>query len=307
MINIVQAKNKLPLEFIQKLYENYSENIANRILEGMLKDRLTTIRVNTIKSNIEEIEEILHNNDIKCRKVEEIKDALIIENARENELEKLDIYKIGKIYLQSVSSMIPPIVLNPMKGERILDLTAAPGSKTTQMASLMENEGYIFANEINKIRCERMKYNVEMQGAKIVTVSNCDGRSIGDKFPEYFDKVLLDAPCSGEGRFLLTDKNTYKNWSEVQVKELVSLQKELLKSATQALKQGGTLVYSTCTLNSDENEEMIKWATKYLGLILTDVDIKIKGTIKSLRKCLKILPNKEQEGFFVAKLIKEKI
>ncbi len=105
---------------------------------------------------------------------------------------------------------------------------------------------------------------------------------------------------------MLTNKNTYKNWSEVQVEELVSLQKELLKSATQALKQGGTLVYSTCTLNSDENEEMIKWATKYLGLILTNVDIKIKGTIKSLKEMCKNIAKQGARGIFCCKINKKK-
>ena len=129
----------------------------------------------------------------------------------------------GYIYLQSLSSMIPPIVLNPKPKKKILDLTAAPGSKTTQLSAIMENQGYILANELDKIRCERLKYNVDMQGAKIVEVVNGRGEKIGEKYQKMFDKVLLDAPCSGEGRFCARNVMSYRNWSLKTVKDLSKL------------------------------------------------------------------------------------
>lgn len=176
----------------------------------------------------------------------------------------------------------------------------------------MNNEGYILANELDKIRCERLKYNVEKQGAEIIEVINGRGEKIGDKYPETFDKVLLDTPCSGEGRFIVNRVATYRDWSPKTVNELSKLQKKLITSAYKALKPCGIMVYSTCTLNQEENELILDWAMKNLNLKLVDINIEIKSAEnannenldKSINKAIRILPSKETEGFFVAKLIK---
>ena len=312
MISLAQIKSKLPLDFIENLYKTYNTRIADKILLGMGERRFTTLRVNTLKSNVEEVKECLEKQNIEFEIVLWYKDAIIIKNAQESDLQKMDLYKDGKIYLQSLSSMIPPLVLNPKEGEKVLDLTAAPGSKTTQMVALMKNEGYILANELDKLRCERLKYNVNMQGAKIVETINENGRIIGDKYPEYFDKVLLDTPCSGEGRFIVNDVKTYKNWSTKQVEELIKVQKDLFTSAVKALKINGEMVYSTCTLNLKENEEIVNWAIKEYPLELEQIKIDLKNTIKgvtkgldsSLSKSIKMIPTKNQEGFYIAKLRK---
>ncbi|WDC84105.1 RsmB/NOP family class I SAM-dependent RNA methyltransferase [Caloramator sp. mosi_1] len=196
-------------------------------------------------------------------------------------MEKLDIYKEGYIYIQSLPSMIPPLVLDPKNGEKVLDMTAAPGSKTTQMAAMMNNEGYILANELDKIRCERLKYNVELQGASIVEVVNGRGEQLGDKYPEEFDKVLLDSPCSGEGRFNIKDVKTYRFWSPKEVNRLSNLQKKLMLSAYKALKKGGIMVYSTCTLNRKENEEVLEWALNNLDIEILDIDLNINGVVEA--------------------------
>ena len=312
MISLAQIKSKLPLDFIENLYKTYNTRIADKILLGMGERRFTTLRVNTLKSNVEEVKECLEKQNVEFEIVSWYKDAIIIKNAQESDLQKMDLYKDGKIYLQSLSSMIPPLVLNPKEGEKVLDLTAAPGSKTTQMVALMKNEGYILANELDKLRCERLKYNVNMQGAKIVETINENGRIIGDKYPEYFDKVLLDTPCSGEGRFIVNDVKTYKNWSTKQVEELIKVQKDLFTSAVKALKINGEMVYSTCTLNLKENEEIVNWAIKEYPLELEQIKIDLKNTIKgvtkgldsSLSKSIKMIPTKNQEGFYIAKLRK---
>ena len=238
--------------------------------------------------------------------------ALIIKNVNERKLQELEIYKNGYIYIQSLSSMIPPLVLNPKRGDKVLDLTAAPGSKTTQMSAMMENEGYILANELDTIRCQRLKYNVDMQGASIVEINNANGEIIGEKYPNTFDKILLDVPCSGEGRFEIEVEKTYKNWSTKQVEELLQVQRKLFNSAIKALKPGGEMVYSTCTLNTKENEEILNWGLKNFKIRIEDIDLKLKNTTKgitkgfdnSLKKAIRVLPNKYQEGFFVAKIIK---
>lgn len=137
-------------------------------------------------------------------------------------------------------------------------------------------------------------------------------KEYGKLYPKKFDKVLLDAPCSGEGRFIGSEAKTYRNWSERTVKELVKVQKKLFKSAYEALKDNGIMVYSTCTLNKEENEEILDWAIENLGVKLLEIELDIKDKLpiyidnldKNIQKAIKILPTKSQEGFFIAKLIK---
>ena len=310
--SLLYAKNKLPLDFTQEIYNTFSSKIADKILTGMYEKRYTTLRVNTIKYNIEDLIAVLKKENIEFEKVEWYENALIIKNVNERKLQELEIYKNGYIYIQSLSSMIPPLVLNPKRGDKVLDLTAAPGSKTTQMSAMMENEGYILANELDTIRCQRLKYNVDMQGASIVEINNANGEIIGEKYPNTFDKILLDVPCSGEGRFEIEVEKTYKNWSTKQVEELLQVQRKLFNSAIKALKPGGEMVYSTCTLNTKENEEILNWGLKNFKIRIEDIDLKLKNTTKgitkgfdnSLKKAIRVLPNKYQEGFFVAKIIK---
>ena len=312
MLSILDLKRKLPKGFVDELYEQYTPITVDKILTGMLGERNTTLRVNTIKYNIQELMKYLREKNIKFERVSWYNDALIIKNANEKEIQKLDIYEKGYIYLQSLSSMIPPLVLNPKQGENVLDLTAAPGSKTTQMAAMMKNDGHILANELDKIRCERLQYNVEKQGANIVEVINNRGEKVGEEYQERFDKVLLDAPCSGEGRFLANQAKTYRDWSPKTVRELSKLQKKLFKSAYESLKPKGIMVYSTCTLNTEENEQVIQWAIDNLNIKIVDINIQLKdklpitseGVDNQIQKSLKILPSKTQEGFFVAKLEK---
>lgn len=310
-MSVIKAKSKLPYEFTEAIYNKFSERNADKILEGMI-DKYTTLRVNTIKSSNEEIIKVFEENGIDYDTVDWYENAFIIKNKNEKDLQKLDIYKDGKIYLQSLSSMVPPLILNPKPGEKVLDLTAAPGSKTTQMAALMNNKGEILANEIDKIRFDRLEHNIKKQGVTIATVTNEDGRNAVRKKDEYFDKVLLDVPCSGEGRFIIDKPDTYSTWSIMLVQGLTLLQKELIDSAFKALKPGGELVYSTCTLNREENEKIVNWALNSYNLELEQIHFKvdnmIKGNNKHLReeinKTIKILPSKRTEGFYIAKFKK---
>ena len=178
----------------------------------------------------------------------------------------------------------------------------------------MDNNGYILANEWDKIRYERLKFNCNIQGANIVEVINRRGEKLGNDYEGQFDRVLLDAPCSGEGRFVATSMATYKGWSIKKVNELVKLQKKLLESAVRATKSNGIIVYSTCTINRYENEQIIDWGIHNLGISLEPIDLEINNTVQgdtgrlynTLGEIVKILPSKTMEGFFVAKLRKVK-
>lgn len=175
---------------------------------------------------------------------------------------------------------------------------------------MMKNEGSILANELDEIRIQKLKYNIEQQGAKIVTVNNDYGEKIGVKYTKRFDKILLDTPCSGEGRFIAKDAKSYRNWSPKKVLELVKIQKKLLRSAYEALKPNGIMVYSTCTLNVKENDEIIKWALDEFDLELLPIQLELKASElaildSNIRQAIKILPSKNMEGFFVAKMMKK--
>lgn len=312
MASVGDVKRRLSPDFIESLYSQFSPGTADKMLLAMAGERRTIMRVNTLKCSIRELMEYLNNKGLKYERVSWYNDALILKNGKEKDIEGLDIYEKGCVYLQSLSSMVPPLVLDPRPGDKVLDVTAAPGSKTTQMAAMMENKGSILANELDPIRAERLKYNVEKQGAEIVEVIRGRGEKLYERYEGQFDKVLLDAPCSGEGRFLINDKRTYSSWSLKEVERLSRLQRRLMESAAKCLKKGGVMVYSTCTINEAENEEVLYWAEKSLGMKILDINLSLPSSQGAaskpgsfVHKGLRILPSKDMEGFFVSKLMKE--
>lgn len=290
-------------EFLNKmLIEQYGEEIANKIIEGYLKQRYVTLRVNTIKATNEEIKQELKNSNIEYEEVEWYKDALIIKNVRENEIRKMLIYEEGKIYLQSLSSMLPPIALEPKEGENILDMAAAPGGKTTQIAAITSNGSYITACEKNKIRAERLKYNLQKQGVTCANVMTEDARQLSDYFS--FDKILLDAPCSGSG----TENVFENNFSEELIKRSRKAQENLLMKALNILKTGGEMIYSTCSILKKENEEIIEKAleSNKIEIIPIKLDSPIPLLPVTVSGTICVCPTELYEGFFVAKLKKVK-
>jgi len=228
------------------------------------------------------------------------------------------LYREGCIYVQNISSMLPVCVLAPANGEKILDLCAAPGTKTTQIVSLAP-DAEVVAFEKDHIRHCKLVTNLKIQGVdRKVKTLELDGFWARKKFPEYFDKILVDAPCSAEGLFDLHNPRSYKYWSERKVREVKHKQRFLLQSAFFALKEQGTLVYSTCTFSPEENEEVIDWfLAKYKEKVeVAPIEIPLKNVFQGLTRwqgisfspaCAltrRIIPNEFMEAFFVAKLRK---
>lgn len=293
-------------KFLEKLLqEEYGNELTNKIIDGYSKKRFVTLRVNTIKSDISKIKEVLDNLNILYQEVEWYSDALIIENALESDLEKLDIYNNGEIYLQSLSSMLPPLLLDPKKNESILDMTAAPGGKTTQMVALSNNEALITACEKNKIRADRLKYNLVKQGANRVGVIVNDARKLDDFLS--LDKILLDAPCSGSGTLNLEEDIT--SFNEELVKRSCQIQHELLKKAIKLLKPNHEMIYSTCSILKEENEKILEYFINknLIEFVLLDNNIiKDLPTLPTtIPNTLCVCPTELYEGFFVAKLRKK--
>lgn len=187
-------EKQLPEFLKEMLNEQYGEKLAEKIIDGYNKERPVTFRVNTLKVDTMEIEDILRKAGIEFERVPWSKEAFILKNVSEKDIENMEIYRNGEIYLQSLSSMLPPIVLAPKENTDILDMCAAPGGKTTELAALTQNKAHITACEMNNIRLERLKYNIEKQGANSVYTMQTDTRRIDDFFS--FDQILLDAPCS---------------------------------------------------------------------------------------------------------------
>ena len=288
----------------EKLEKQYGTKITKEIIEGYQTKRKTTLRINRIKSNIEEIKKELEKEKIEYETVKWSKEALIIKNADEKTIQEMEIYKNGKIYLQSLSSMLPPIILEPKEGTDILDMAAAPGGKTTQIAALTNNKAHITACEKNKIRAERLKYNVDKQGATCVFIMPKDSRFIDDFFS--FDQILLDAPCSGSGTLDYNDANVEKYFTEQLIERSSKTQKTLLSKAIKLLKPGHEMVYSTCSILDCENEDVVSSVIKNGNIEIVPINFegmeelpilptKISGTL-----CVK--PTDLYEGFFVAKI-----
>ena len=297
--------NNIPDFLNQLLIKEYDEKTIHKIIDGYKTKRATTLRVNTLKTTTEEVKKKLNELNITYEEVSWYQDALIIKKDAK-ELTELELYKEGHIYLQSLSSMIPPLILEP-KEEMILDMTASPGSKTTQIAALTNNNALITAVEKNKIRLERLNYNIQKLGAKKVQVLLADARTLNESFS--FDKILLDAPCSGSGTLSFLDES-FSYFNEQLIQKSVETQEQLLKKAIRLLKPGQILVYSTCSILKEENEEIISKVLKEQEVELVPIDqskfkdieflpVTIEGTM-----C--ICPNKNYEGFFIAKLKKIK-
>lgn len=304
---MVQTKRLLPPDLVTRLESSYGQSIFENILRGFGIERATVIRINTLKTNTQQMMNILRELNVRFERIKFLPDSLIILNRDERFFEKLPMYTKGEIYLQGISSQLPVIFLDPQPGEKVLDMCAAPGSKTAQMAIRMQNKGEIVANEKDQIRYEKLKYNLEKQG---VGMANCvlgDGGELGEKYPQCFDKVLLDTPCSAEGRIRLQDPRTFKFWSQKVVSQNAKLQRRLFRTAVKVLKPGGVLVYSTCTLAPEENELLVKTELQEFAGVLSlekiDLDFKYKLPVfEGMVWAIKAMPSNISEGFFVAKI-----
>ena len=292
---------EIPLFFIEKIEKQYGKETAKKIEEGLFEEKPVTLRVNTIKSSLEKVKNELEKRSIEYENVEWNKDALIIKNVREDEIRKLGIYENGEIYLQSLSSMIPALVLEPKEKENILDMTAAPGGKTTQISAIAGNKVFITACEKNKIRCDRLRYNVEKQGVKNINIMQEDSRKLSNYFS--FDKILLDAPCSGSG----TENVFTPNFSEILIQKSSKTQEELLEKALTILKPGGEMVYSTCSILKEENEEIVKKVLKKFKAQIIPINVlqNIPVLPTTIEGALCVCPTKYYEGFFVIKILKK--
>lgn len=282
--------------YYQYLINKYYPNID--ILSGLVKKK-TTFRVNNLKSNKDEIESILTSNNIKYSKVDFYDDAFILET--DINLRELDIYKEGKIYVQSLSSMLPPLYFDYKQNDSIIDMAAAPGGKTSEIASITNDTVLITAVEKNKLRGEKLIYNLDKQGLKHYSIIFEDATKLNEFMK--FNKVLLDAPCSGSGTILKEQLNSI---TEDLVNRSSNIQKELLDKAINLVNVGDEIIYSTCSIFKVENEEVINKFIQEGRVEVIPINTSIETLPSTIEGVLTIKPTELYEGFFLSKLKKLK-
>lgn len=290
--------------------KRYEEILGKKEAELLLKTKIKkAIRVNTLKISEKELVERLQKQKVVLEKIKWL-DFGYFADAKFS-LGATPEYLFGYYYLQEAASQLPVQVLNPDGEELVLDMAAAPGGKTTQIAQYMKNRGAIVAIDSRVQRLHALKNNLERLGVKNCIAYRKDSAQIAELGTK-FDKILLDAPCSGN--FVVDDQWLNKKTTS-GIKERAELQKKLMRAAVSVLKDDGTLVYSTCSLEPEENEFVIDWALENLNVRLEKINIDAgddglvtvfgKKLNPEIKKCKCFWPHRTKtQGFFVAKLFK---
>lgn len=245
-----------PLEWRARI-ECFPPPARDAVLLGLERPRWTGFRFNRQRGDPEATRRDLICAGLTPEPIPFWESAAAVPPAQRERLLASNAYREQRIYIQSVSSLLPVAALQPQPADRILDLCAAPGSKTLQLAEIVGESGELAAVEHVRKRFYKLRDNLAAQGAVRVRTFLQDGARVGRYRPDYFDRVLVDAPCSGEGRFAHGDPASWATWSERKIREMQRKQRRLIAAGIAVLKPGGTLVYSTCTFAPEENEQII--------------------------------------------------
>jgi len=308
------------LERIQKLLTG---DDFKKYLESLKEQPLRSIRCNTLKISPEKLIPRLKEKGWKIKQPwkDNPEVIIIVDKLEPGELGRSLEHLLGYYYIQDLASMLPVIALDPKPGETILDLAAAPGSKSTQISAAMKNTGTLIANDVSLGRIKILAANLERCGASNSIITRKDGIALCARLKKsgfMFDKILIDAPCSGEGT-LRSSPKTAIMWNPKTIKSLSRLQKALVTAALDILNVGGTIIYSTCTHAPEENEGVLNYILQnHKNVEVKSANLPIKcrsgvggwGNIEynnQVKKSCRIYPHdNETEGFFVSKLVKVK-
>ena len=298
-------------DFKPKFVERY-ESLTDfeEFKEASLREQKKSIRVNTLKVSVGELKKRL---GFKFKPVPWCKEGFWIDEQVYG-LGNLPEHGLGYFYVQEASSMVPVEILKPKPGEFVLDMAAAPGSKTTQLAAKMKNKGLLVANDADFSRMSSLNMNVQRSG-----ITNCVTTLLQGRFFKGFelDRILLDAPCSGTGTINKSPR-TILEWNPFSIRRLAGIQKQLIRTAFGNLKVGGVMTYSTCTLEPEEDEGIVSYLLdNFSNAKLVKIDLEGLKSSKAVtefgkkkfdpavKKCLRIWPQDNRtDGFFVAKIKK---
>src|SRR3989344_996317 len=281
-----------------------------------------SIRINTFHGTVKDVKASIEKKGWVLTPIPWCKEGFWIEHSGVGEEKRRDVgnlveHHLGKIYVQEAASMIPPLVLQPKPGDIVLDMCAAPGSKTTQMGMMMENRGLLVANDFKGLRLQSLGINLQRSGLTNCLISLMHGKRF---FGFQFDKILVDAPCSGTGTIRKSLK-TIRIWNAGMITKGARQKKELLENAFNNLRLGGELVYSTCSVEPEENEGVVDFLLKKFDNAEI-MKVKLPGLKTSspiltfgketydsrIKDTLRIWPqDNDTEGFFVAKIKKKEL
>jgi len=249
---------RLPDAFVRRMNEYFEEHPGlepHKFYESFDADSYRGLRLNRLKVRQEDTERILHSLCSGSTPVPWCRDGYYVPAFSSG---KDPYYHAGVYYIQEPSAMLPAEVLGTKPGDRVLDLCAAPGGKATRIGADLKGSGLLVANEISDERARALLRNIELFGIENVVITNETPQNLEKRFASFFDRILIDAPCSGEGMFR-RDKNAVKSWERYGPSSCEVMQREILASAHVMLAPGGHLVYSTCTFGTSEDEDMIDW------------------------------------------------
>lgn len=302
-IDELSYKYSLQPWMIRLFIKQYGEEKTLQMMSGLNATPKVTVRINGLKGEYDDIYEKLEEAGYDIEEGYVCPEAISIKGGKGIEVNPL--FVEGLITVQDESAMVVAPLLDLEEEETVLDLCAAPGGKTTHIAELLENSGEVLAFDLHENKLSLIEQNVDRLGIKNVKTEEMDACKLNTKLISHADKILIDVPCSGLG--IIRKKPEIKwNKTRQQLKDLVPIQREIMENAWKYLKPGGTLVYSTCTLNKEENEDNIKWFlsnnsdAKEQKIFLGNKD----NFIYNQNGSLTILPNEYMDGFYVAKIKK---
>lgn len=299
---------QLPEAFLLKMQELLGEEFG-QYLESFKEEWKPGLRVNTLKLSPGELAELVPWN---LEPVPWADNGFYYDGTLDGEVlrpSKHPAYYAGLYYLQEPSAMTPAAMLPVVPGDRVLDLCAAPGGKSTELASKLKGRGMLVSNDISYSRARALLKNLELAGAANICVTSEVPEKLAGVWPEFFDKILVDAPCSGEGMFR-RDEDMVKDWNEKGPEYYVPIQRQILSQAAAMLRPGGYMLYSTCTFSVEEDEENVAYVLEefpQMQLCCLDLD-KVPGACGGfgLSGCMRLFPHRlKGEGHFLALMRKK--
>ena len=291
----ISKTTSMPEWIVRELLKNNNIESDKKIFENSNLKPKTTIRVNALKTTKEDLIKKLNENNIQFKEAninEKMAGDFLILNKVKN-IENLDLFKNGYFTIQDISAGLTAKILNPQPDEIVLDACSAPGGKTTYIAELMKNKGIIEAWDIHEHRTKLVEKNAKRLGINIIKTQVKDATIYDESLNEKFDKILLDVPCLGIG--VIKRKPDIKWQRKVEdIKEITKTQATILENCSRYLKKGGSLVYSTCSILKEENEDIISnFLSKQTDFEIAENDI------------INIFQDEEKDGFFICKLHKK--
>ncbi len=306
--------DRLPHDFLERLRRIVPGDQIEQVLASFHEPKMLAFRVNPLRTSIDEASAELQRQGIPAEPVAWSAGTFLVDPEYRAALTHSSLCESGAIYVQGLSSILATQVLDPQPGEQVLDLAAAPGGKATHIAALMKNQGWLSVVEPIRARMYTLAEILNRAGVTIAHTYLMDGRRVGRKVPGRFDRVMLDAPCSGEARFHTSRPDAWKFWSERKLREQSRKQIGLIRSAFQSLRPGGRMLYGTCSFAPEENEAIVDHLLASfpkdadLESVSLPVDHWQQGLTcfhgrtfdERLKHAWRILPNSRHDGYFLA-------